>query len=319
MQKWIHIPHPTLVDAENKLSNVVQKAFDGTPSIQPFFSVTRSGKSYLSHRVLDKFISLHEKTLYPTRIVCISAKVHMNKSDIFVRTLSALGFARLTSGKTADLEAITNARLNSLGTRVLLVDEFQHLQERGRKSTTRAILDWLKYIHDELGITVIMVGLPLAREALLMNEQLRDRSNAEITMRPYNWSDDEDRDTFSNCVATILNEIEKLGGSSPIVYDQLVRVAYFLSGGRVGMLQKLFAPLVEPNRVVSKETLKRIIETNVFAPHTTLSQILDTDISDDQLTAAHHRILEEAGEKSVVKNLYSSLASIKGNSQKCYA
>ena len=59
--------------------------------------------------------------------------------------------------------------------RLLIIDEAQHLYDRGKSYTHYHVGDWLKALVDMLAIPVVLIGLPRTVQLLHVNEQLRRR------------------------------------------------------------------------------------------------------------------------------------------------
>lgn len=309
MSNWTHIQHTFYQDMEDRLGEKVEAGLNGEACVQPLFGVTRSGKTYALKKIRDAYLNDEERTFFPKRLVYVAAAPQMSPSSIYVRVLDELGFGRLTSGKVSDLEARTNARLKALGTRVLFIDEVQHLVEPGRRGASRSTTDWLKFLHDNHNMTIVLAGLPIGREVLLRNEQLRDRADAEFNLRPYNWADDGERETFSRCVASVLTALEEAGGAVDVDYDTVLRVSYAVSGGRIGMLKKLFEPLIKRPHVLNQESLKTSLGGAIYSANSSLASLVDAPPSDEHLVAIHHHLLDEANEKPRIDNILAARAA----------
>jgi hypothetical protein len=65
---------------------------------------------------------------------------------------------------------------------MLLFDEAQHIQDRGRSNTQYFVGDWLKSFMDALDLPVTMLGLPRTEGLLRVNEQLRRRFTRRMSM-----------------------------------------------------------------------------------------------------------------------------------------
>lgn len=91
--------------------------------------------------------------------------------------------------------------LRSLHTEVLVLDEAQHLVDR--RSNTYDAADWLKNLMNSCEISVVLVGLPRARQLLWTNEQLRRRFSATVELERFDWATPEDQRLFASLIGSI--------------------------------------------------------------------------------------------------------------------
>lgn len=65
---------------------------------------------------------------------------------------------------------------------MIILDEAQHLYDRGNTTTRHKVGDWFKNIINDLGVPTIMVGLPRVEELLRINDQLRRRFSSRYRL-----------------------------------------------------------------------------------------------------------------------------------------
>lgn len=66
--------------------------------------------------------------------------------------------------------------------RMIILDEAQHLYDRGNIATHYKIGDWFKHLINDLGVPTILVGLPRVEEILRINDQLRRRFSSRYQL-----------------------------------------------------------------------------------------------------------------------------------------
>lgn len=134
--------------------------------------------------------------------------------------------------------------IQQLGIKVIVIDEVNHLIERGAKLAPREAADHLKTIIDETGVSVLAIGLPRFQRIIDENEQLRDRASATTLLKPYDWQVDAERDAFTATIDTVLYKLEQSGISVAIDFEDIVRRLYGASGGRIPVVMRLLKACV---------------------------------------------------------------------------
>ena len=129
--------------------------------------------------------------------------------------------------------------IDQLAIKVVVIDEVNHLIERGANLAPREAADHLKTIIDETGISVIAIGLPRFQKIIDENEQLRDRACATTILRPYDWQLDAERAAFADTVDVALLKLEQSGLPVALDFEDIVRRLYGASGGRVPVMMRL--------------------------------------------------------------------------------
>jgi hypothetical protein len=120
-----------------------------------------------------------------------------------------------------------------------LVDEAQHLHDRGQAATHYLVGDWLKRLIDDLEIPTVFLGLPRLQQLLQVNEQLRRRFSKRIMLA---LGQSPNAPVQTECLQLFVS----LGACLPIpLYfgnfgaSELGQRLYFASDGRVAYIKKL--------------------------------------------------------------------------------
>lgn len=292
-----HLRHPLFETACDELISVYERAGAGKPAILPIIGPSRVGKTYMTGHICEKLDVTKLTEFHGTRILHVGVPAIKSLAGFLEAILNSLGQGRLARKATvAALNDLVKRQLKCARVRVLVVDEFQHLGEFKDTLTRRTAADILKELHDDLRIAVIIMGLPRALEVLECNEQLQARSHAAIHLLPYNWGKKMHRDHFEKCVSTLCTVIENAGGRLELDYDQLVRGCYFVSGGRIGMLSKLFDPLLEdPPASLTLNLLSASFRRHFAGSHDLTDPFIGSAPDDQALLRAHAAVMHRAG------------------------
>jgi hypothetical protein len=124
---------------------------------------------------------------------------------------------------------------------LLLIDEAQHIQDRGRLPTQYLVGDWLKTVMDDLNVPTVLLGLPRVGQLLQVNEQVRRRFSRR---RYLQMGQCGETSIEAECLQLFLS----LGDSFPIPiragnfsWDEMAQRVHYASDGRVAYIKKLLA------------------------------------------------------------------------------
>jgi len=279
---------------------VVERALAGERQIAFLLGATRSGKTLVSDLLLEDFPqqTLQGQQSFP--VIRVPTPTRPTKKAMAEAILGQLDSRRY--GRYSTDQATTRAvyLLRAAQVRVVLFDEVQHIVERNTSKSWYEIADWLKALSDELQLSLLLVGLPMAREIIEVNHQLRDRAAPPHILFPYNWNRPEDIAEFCRCLLSISQVLAAQGYQVPDMANlDLVRRCYASSVGRYGMVVKLFEEARHRAGTSRSITLSTLFEAhrlsiatnataeNPFAP--------DADLPDSVLVQRYVALLNESG------------------------
>lgn len=200
-----------------------------------------TGKTTLCRTLLQKYPKLVqvERDVIPVLFAPIppAATIGGAAEQILLRLGDPAPTKGTTSAKTA--RAVRLAR--GCGVELLLFDEANHIQDRGRSPTQYHVGDWLKALTDELQIPCVLLGLPRVEALLRVNEQLRRRFTRQIRME---LGQDPDVAVETEC----LQLFNSLAHALPIRFDpgdmswsELGQRVRFGTDGRVAFFKVLLS------------------------------------------------------------------------------
>jgi hypothetical protein len=133
--------------------------------------------------------------------------------------------------------------MKETGTRMVMIDEFQHFYDRGKRQIMLHVADWLKVLIDETRSTLVVAELPSCRVVINENEQLARRFMASIQLPRFSWTDLRQRGEFISILEEYHNQIAK-DFNLPTLYSEEMAFRFFLAtGGLMGYLSKSRGPL----------------------------------------------------------------------------
>ncbi|MCK9259722.1 MAG: TniB family NTP-binding protein [Azoarcus sp.] len=237
-----YIPFPPFVAASRSIeTNLALYRETGIAQHLLILGESGTGKSSLCRWVEQKYprLVLPDRDMLPVLIVAVPAAATI--ASMASAMLDGLGDP-LSSGGTVSAKT---ARIVSLcracRVEMILLDEAQHIHDRGQATTHYMAGDWLKSLIDQVGVPTVFLGLPRLEQLLQVNEQLRRRFSRRIRLA----LGQSDTDTIHNeCLQLFIS----LGACLPIPlscgdsdWDELGMRLYYASDGRVAYIKKLLA------------------------------------------------------------------------------
>lgn len=159
--------------------------------------------------------------------------------------LQALGDPYPEKGRVVDQTARIVLLLRNCKILLIILDEAQHIYDRGQYKTRYATADWLKDLMNKVEIPVVLFGIGRIEYLLRVNPQLRRRFEAPIEL---SLGDPDD----SGFLAANFDVINALLPALPLplslretTAEKLTRRIYYATDGRVGYLKRLLIAALE--------------------------------------------------------------------------
>jgi type II secretory pathway predicted ATPase ExeA len=123
---------------------------------------------------------------------------------------------------------------------LLILDEFQHFQDRDSLKLLKTVSDWLKVLMDETGVPIVLAGLPYSHTILDAenNEQLRRRFALRIELESFCFNTSRERQDFRRFL-NIIDEKLPLAEKSDLADPGTALCIYEATDGVVAHVMKL--------------------------------------------------------------------------------
>jgi len=125
------------------------------------------------------------------------------------------------------------------GVEMLLFDEAQHIQDRGRTHSQYFVGDWLKSFMDALGLPVTLLGLPRTQGLLQVNEQLRRRFTHRLSLSVQQTGSEEGDDNNLELFTSLAEALPLPLDPKPYSWSELGMRLYFATDGRIAYVKQL--------------------------------------------------------------------------------
>ena len=226
------------------------------------------GKSTLLRRFRDLHppVARDEYTEVPVLYVALDSACSIKK--LARSLLLELGSKYWDKGDESQLTYQLICLLRGCKVRLVILDEVNHLVDRGGEKTHHNIADWIKRLSDATHLPFVLAGIPRAERLLDTNDQLRSRFRQVISIQPFSMEDKSHENEFRSVLLSfqkLLDGIRSVDLSHPTVARSIV----FATGGRLREIRKLLIRAVELafERSVPQLTtadLSRAFETVIY-------------------------------------------------------
>ena len=224
-QRWItHHPAARVLDDINDLFH--QEAGDRMRNLL-LLAESGMGKTMLLNKFArDKAMPFdREVGVQPRPVMLMRMPEEPSEEAFYVQLMKAIGAPVLIPNRRHRISTRETAfrLLREIGTRMLMIDEINNVLVGGPRQQ-RYFLQMLRFLSNELRVTLVCAGVPEARFALLADPQLRSRFMA-LELEP--WSAGPDLAAF---VALLVQGLP-LRQPSPVDSTKLRRLLVEQSGG----------------------------------------------------------------------------------------
>ena len=203
-----------------------------------------TGKTTICKAIVNK----NPRFVQPERDVIpalhISSPAVGTISSVCEEILGKMGDPYAHAGTVSTRTARIIKLISALSVELLLIDEGQHIQDRGGSTTQYMVGDWIKSLMDQIRIPTVILGLPRVLNLLQMNEQLRRRFTR---LRRLEMGQDNTTSIENECLALFLGLADPL----PFKFKQgeagwadFSKRIYFACDGRVAYIKKLLAGVI---------------------------------------------------------------------------
>jgi hypothetical protein len=239
------VPHSAFEEATKRLEQCFSYA-DGAsePICIAVVGESRTGKS----RALEECFMRHPKTrdaeglaVPILRVKAPSKPTVKGLAELMLRAMNDPKFDTGTENtKTLRLRTL----MQNAGTKMVMIDEFQHFYDKGSHKVMHHVADWLKILVDDSKVALVVAGLPTCRAVLDQNEQLSGRFLSPVFMPRFDWHDDEQREEFIGILGAFQDSIGSAFDMPRLDSQEMAFRCYCGTGGLIGYLTKFLRQAV---------------------------------------------------------------------------
>ena len=239
------VPHTAFSHADRSLEQCFRYAIGSAePICVSVIGESRTGKSRLLEACTAKHPRHRNKEGLTVPILKVSTPSKPTVKSLAEDMLYAIGDPLYAIGtenaKTARLKVL----LRETGTRMLMIDEFQHFVDKGSRKVIYHVADWLKILVDETRVALVVAGLETSLAVLEQNEQLAGRFLAPIHLPRFDWRCEEHRSEFLGILGSFTESLSGHFDIPDLANTDLSFRIYCGTGGLIGYLTKFLRQLV---------------------------------------------------------------------------
>ncbi len=252
---------PQVMVAQERLKELFAYECDGEePECLAIIGDTGTGKTTL----LENFVNSRPRVEHPefTEVPVLYVEVPAKCSVRMLAAilLRALGSPYWNRGDEADRTDQLCTLLKGCRVRMIIMDEVNHLADRGAEKSHYHVGDWIKQLIRLSRLPVVLAGTPAAAILWDTNEQLADRFREQIVLQPLSMDGARLRELRS-----VLGTFRALMEGVPcidITEEAHARAIAFATAGRLRDIRRLLVRAVEvavnqPRLVITRSTLAK--------------------------------------------------------------
>jgi len=199
-----------------------------------------TGKSKILEHLASLFPEHREVEGIARPVLIVEMPHHATAVSILQAVLHKLGDAHPSRGNRDEKMRRVGVLMEEQGVMLLLLDDFQHLVDKGQNVVLYESAECLKEILITKGVGIVAAGLEDARKVILSDEQLIRRSPRPILVPRYDWSEERSQDEFVGFLTEIQGRMADFDLPELDHPDMALRM-YLASGGLLGYLADILA------------------------------------------------------------------------------
>ena len=220
-----------------------------------------TGKSTLLEYVTKRHPRIEHDTVTEVPILYVEIPTRCSINKLVTTMLHSMGSPLWNKGDELEKTLHLQTLLRACKTRLVILDEVNHLVDRGKQRSHYTVGDWIKSLGTDAKVSLVLSGVTRSRELLLTNEQLADRFG-EVMELPM-LSLDGSAESTTNAA---LREFGKLLGVDAIDLTdrETARKIIYATQGRLRPLRRLLVRAVDVGFLSTKPKIDLPVLAKAF-------------------------------------------------------
>jgi Cdc6-like AAA superfamily ATPase len=258
---------PQVVHIHQRLKDLVDH--EGTkdePDGLAIVGETGTGKTTLLSGFAKRYPRVEHAEYTEVPVLYASVPARCTIKRLSGHLLQTMGSPLWNRGDEEDRTYQLKTLIKGCKLRLMLLDEVNHLGDRGASKTHYEVGDWIKQLSGDTRMPIVLVGTPTASVLWETNEQLASRYQV-LTLEPLSVEAGRSPE-FSSVLQAFLKMMAGLKVVD-LTDDGMTRLMAFATGGRLRDIRKLLVraiSLAEETRSseIGRDTLRRAFEQAIF-------------------------------------------------------
>lgn len=215
----------------------------GIPNGLLITGLSGSGKSTLRDEYLARYPRIDCGVTDYVPVLSVDTPTAPTVKNLAEAILISLGDPAAHKGSAEEKTRRIYDLLKLCKVELVIIDEFQHFAEHGRRSEVARVSDWLKSLINKAGIPVILMGLPSCEQTLASNIQLARRFSARYYLKPFSMHSPADTQRFRS----LLNAMQRMlpFSSTSISTREMATRFFYATYGLIDYVAKIVDSAVQ--------------------------------------------------------------------------
>lgn len=234
----VRVDHIAYTDILERIREAFEDAAtSATPTCLHIIGQTRTGKSAVARDFLNEISMRPTSDGNQQSVVYAVAPADATVKGLLESLLKGLGDPHWWRGSRSTMLGRLHTQLEGVKCRLIILDEFQHLCDKGQSKRLNVLSDLLKTLIENKPWGLVAIGLPSSLAIINSNTQLAGRFDPPLSMPLFDWNDAQSRKQFRGFLRTFQRLLRPF--ELPDLVDQMAFRMYMASTGRVGLVAKL--------------------------------------------------------------------------------
>ena len=226
------------------------------------------GKSTLLKKYAEKHAPIHHEELTEVPVLYIELDESPTPKSIASTLLKRLGDPLWDKGDKKIMKERLIHLLNECRVRIVIIDEANHMVDRGGEKTLHNSADWLKGVVNKARVSFVLAGIPRTRRLFRTNDQLRDRFREIVEIGRFSVANTSAEHEFRSVLKVFKGYLRNLP-TIDISGVFIARSFAFATDGRLRDIRALLVRAVElaytlPDPAISDEVLAEAFRTVIY-------------------------------------------------------
>lgn len=202
------------------------------------------GKSALLEKYVAKHPPIQHEEFTEVPVLYVPLGQSPTPRILASTILQRLGDPKWNLGREIELTARLVFLIKQCRVRIVIIDEANHLVDRGGEKTLHTAADWLKRLVDATRVSFVIAGIPRVRRLLATNDQLRDRFREVVEIDRFSVATQFTEREFRSVLKVYKGYLRQLP-TVDIASGAFAQLMAFATDGRLRDIRRLLVRAVE--------------------------------------------------------------------------